>query len=522
MAENPLSQTLVSDHPDTGHDFPDCDIAVIGAGIAGLSAGCYAQLNGYNTQIFELHTLPGGLCTSWKRGGYTIDGCIHWLVGTSPDSSFNQIWQELDVLPGRQIVDHEEFVRVRGPNGKTLIIYTDIDRLERHLKELSPMDADLISEMASAVRRLARFEPPIGKPRELYSALDGLKMLPGMLPVMGTMNKYKTQTMEQFWVRFQDPFLRDAFSMLFGLPNMSLLGFLFTLAYLHNRNAGYPLGGSLGMALAIEHYYCKLGGQIHYKARVEEILVEAGRAVGVRLEDGRVCRAKRVISAADGYSTIYKMLGGKYVNAEIDRIYREMPIFEPFIQVSFGINRDLSAEPHSTIFMLKEPVTIAGTPRRELKLRHYCYDPHLAPRGKSVINVLFGSNYAYWIEFLGDDERYEAEKKQVAIAVIEQLETFYPGLGSDIEMVDVATPLTYERYTGNWQGSFEGWLLTPEAFQMSMTGSGIPKTLPGLENFHMIGQWVEPGGGVPTAAMSARNMLQILCNKDGKAFRSRN
>ena len=55
-------------------------IIIIGAGIAGLSAGCYGQMNNYQTRIFEMHNLPGGLCTSWKRQGYTIDGCLHWLV----------------------------------------------------------------------------------------------------------------------------------------------------------------------------------------------------------------------------------------------------------------------------------------------------------------------------------------------------------------------------------------------------------------------------------------------------------
>ena len=69
-------------------------IIIIGSGIAGLSAGCYGQMNGYNTQIFEMDTRPGGVCTSWKRKGYTIDGCMHWLVGSSPASSFYGIWEE--------------------------------------------------------------------------------------------------------------------------------------------------------------------------------------------------------------------------------------------------------------------------------------------------------------------------------------------------------------------------------------------------------------------------------------------
>ena len=62
----------------------DKTIAIVGAGMAGLAAGCYAQMNGYKTTIFEWHYKPGGLCTAWKRNGYTIDGCIHWLVGSKP------------------------------------------------------------------------------------------------------------------------------------------------------------------------------------------------------------------------------------------------------------------------------------------------------------------------------------------------------------------------------------------------------------------------------------------------------
>jgi len=77
-------------------------IIVIGAAIAGLSTGCYGQMNGYRTQIFEMHDKPGGVCTSWKRKGYTIDGCIHWLVGFNQDSSFHHIWEEFGAVQGRQ------------------------------------------------------------------------------------------------------------------------------------------------------------------------------------------------------------------------------------------------------------------------------------------------------------------------------------------------------------------------------------------------------------------------------------
>ncbi len=58
-------------------------IIIIGAGISGLSAGCYARMNGYDAEIYEMDSKPGGLCTAWKRKGYTIDGCIHWLTAST-------------------------------------------------------------------------------------------------------------------------------------------------------------------------------------------------------------------------------------------------------------------------------------------------------------------------------------------------------------------------------------------------------------------------------------------------------
>ncbi len=85
----------------------------------------------------------------------------------------------------------------------------------------------------------------------------------------------------------------------------------------------------------------------------------------------------------------------------------------------------------------------------------------------------------------------------------------------------MATPLTFEHYTGNWQGSFEGWQLTTKALSLTMTGKGLRKALPGLKNFYMIGQWVEPGGGLPTSAMSARGLIKKLCAQDQRPFVTR-
>jgi phytoene dehydrogenase-like protein len=494
-------------------------IIIIGAGIAGLSAGCYARMNGYSAQIFELHTQPGGLCTSWSRKGYTFDGCIHWLVGTGENSSFRRIWDELGALQGKQIVDHDEFTRVVGAQGKTFILYTNPDRLERHMLELSPQDQAPIQELCGALRTLAHANMPAGAPDGLGEMLGMVKNLPSTLALMGLMRKYGKISSQEFGERFSDPFLREAFISVFDLPDFPMMAVLMSLGTMGAHNAGYPIGGSLKFAQAIEKRFCGLGGQIHYKARVAKILVEDGRAVGVRLVDGKEYRADVVISAADGHATIFDLLEGKYVGDEQRQAYEKMPIFEPIVQVSLGINRDLADQPHMASYLLDQPLMVAGEERRRLGVKHYGYDPTLAPKGKSVVEVMFTSNHAYWKKLAEDPERYEAEKKDIAIQVMGQLESRIPGITGQVEVVDVATPLTYERYTGNWQGSMEGWMITTTWMQNMLAGKSMSRTLPGLENFYQIGQWVEPGGGLPPAATSARGVIKTICKKDGIGFK---
>ncbi|HCM59257.1 MAG TPA: hypothetical protein DIS74_02565 [Bacteroidales bacterium] len=113
----------------------------ISAGFASLAAGIYGQMNGYKTGIYEMHNLPGGLCTSWQRKGYTFDACVHWLVGSSPECSRHRLWEETGVAQGSEFVYPDEYCRCEGADGRTVIFYSNADRLEEHLLEISPSDA---------------------------------------------------------------------------------------------------------------------------------------------------------------------------------------------------------------------------------------------------------------------------------------------------------------------------------------------------------------------------------------------
>ena len=249
--------------------------------------------------------------------------------------------------------------------------------------------------------------------------------------------------------------------------------------------------------------------------------MENGSAVGVRLADGSEHRAGRVISAADGHTTIYKMLDGKYKDESIDKMYREWKPFPPLVYVGMGVKRSSAEEPKTVSGIsvpLKHALDIGDQVVRRLPIHIYNQDPTLAPKGGTSLVVMLPSRYEYWKELSADRAAYDEKKDQVARGVVTALEEHYPGIGADVEMVDVATPLTFERYTGNWKGSFEGWLITPENSFSVM--KPMSQKLPGLANFFLCGQWVEPGGGLPTGVMSARRLFQAICKEDGLKFKA--
>jgi phytoene dehydrogenase-like protein len=496
---------------------PGKTVAIIGAGIAGLCAGCYAKMNGYQTKIFEMHSIPGGVCTAWKRGGYTIDGCIHWLVGSAPGVNYHKLWKEVGAVQGQTMLDLDEYLRIEGADGHALTLYSDVERLEQHLLKLAPEDARAIRAFTRAIRKLTRFDLPVEKAPELYGIRDKLAMTWSILPFARQFMRWRKVSVSEFASQLRNRFLREAFaSAAADAPDFPMLMLIMPLSWLNKKAAGYPLGGSIPFARAIEKRFLDLGGTVQYSARVSKVLVEDDRAVGVRLDDGTEHRADVIVSAADGRSTIFDMLDGRYVSDTIKGYYDNMKLFPPLLYIGLGIADPLNDLP-STIggisFPLSPPIEIDGKVRNRLTMQTYNFDPQLAPEGKSVLIVSIGSDYDRWEELSHDPERYRAEKEAVADGVLRALEQRLPGVRAKVEMRDVATPVTWERYTGNWRGSYEGWLPSGKNLMMQMS-----KTLPDLENFYMIGQWTTPGGGLPPAVSSGRHLVQILCKNDGRRF----
>jgi phytoene dehydrogenase-like protein len=493
-------------------------IIIVGAGITGLSAGTYLSMNGYDVEIFELHSISGGLCTAWKRKEYIFDGCIHWLCGSSPKDELYTIWEELGAIQDKTIVDHEMFVHNYLDGGRTFSVYCDTSKLREEMLRYAPEDKKLIEDFVSTIEAFKKIKMPVLKPQELFTLLDSFKFAVSALPILKSINKFNKLSLLDFQNQFTNPFFKQNFLNLFGMyGEMPVTALIYTLALLSNKAAGYPIGGSLDFIKSIEDKYKNLGGKINYNCKVEKILVEDATAKGIRLSDGREFFGDIIISAADGHYTIYDMLDGKYIDEEIEGYYKNFKLFPSIIQVSLGVNKKFDQIPSSVTYNYQLKKSIKVDPSNsisDLAVKIYEHDKTIAPQGKTVITTLFNADYDYWLNLKKDNPaKYKLEKDRIAAEFIAELDDNLGGIKDKVEVFDVATPHTFIRYTNNWKASFEGFIPTVENFSKK-----LKKTLPGLNNFYMIGQWLQPGGGLPTGGMHGRHLAMTICKKDRKKF----
>lgn len=469
-------------------------------------------MNGFDTEIFEMHTVAGGQCTAWDRKNYRFDYCLHWLVGTSK-GAFHEIWKETNVLNDQtEIIDHTVHSKIIDKNGNDFYIYTDISRWEKYLFEIAPEDISSIKKMCNDMRKSALLEP-FALPPELRSPLDYIKILPQMMPVLKLVRKFGRITIKEYVdkLNFKSDKIKSVLYKMYGDRNFSALAFVFMLGWYNQKNAGYIKGGSFPMAQRMLEKYQKLGGKISFKKKVEKIIVENDIAKGVILTDGTKIDADYVISTADGYTTIFKMLEGKYVSKKIDFAYKNWQLFPPLVQVSFGINKIVKTDTPIII----NPSNDISIGRTKLEfgysVMNYSYDSTMAPEGKTTIVMRYETTWKLWENLEG--EEYKQEKHKIEKDAIACLETIYTGISENIEVIDVATPKTDVRYTGVKDGAYEGFLPSKENMMKS-----LDMQLPKLKNFYMAGQWLFPGGGLPPSAQTGKWNIQLICKKEKQKF----
>ncbi len=492
-------------------------VIIIGGGYAGLSLGCYLQMNDFDTTILEKDALCGGISVSWERKGYTFDGATHYMCGSSRNSNLHYILNEIIDFSKLDMYNFSEFICVEH-NEKQFHVYTDADRLKEEMYRIAPEDGSPIDCFIAAIKQFGTFQVPFEKAPEVYTFGDRINFLKKQLPLVFFRQKWAKITIEEFAKKFKNPDMRVMFQKIFPEHEyFSIMALIAPLAWMNAKNAGYPMGGSKSViGLCIERYQA-LGGTIENEKEVDTIHVENNRATKVTCIDGSSYPSDIVFSAADLHTTLFKLLDAKYIDGKTYKRFHKLKPFTAIVQVSLGIKRPFTEKSEKFYTALTEELTFGKHTSRDMLVRICSFDPSFAPKGcTAVVAQLRNEESAYWQALRQDDKRkYNRQKERIAQIVIDSLEKRFGNIKDHVEVVDVATPATFTRYTNLWKGAQQGWAPTPQA-----VGRLQKKTLPKVKNFYLTGQWLSAGGGIPAVFSLSRQGAQLVCKADNKTFKS--
>ena len=483
-------------------------IIVIGGGVGGLSAGIYGALAGHSVTVIERHGVAGGNLTGWRRGGYTIDNCIHWLTGTNPATDTYKTWVDLGALGDTEIIKCNTLYTY-SDGARRFSLTRDLDEVERRMLEISPMDRREILALVRAVRALQGYSGIGGpkhdrgmRPREILSAAPALL-------------RYYNSNCLELSRRFKSPLLSGFIRSFLG-ECFSSLALVLVFAHFTAGNADLPRGGSIEMAKRIADRFKSLGGELILNAEVTKVNHRDGVAYSALLADGREINGDYFVFTADPMPN-YEKLFSLPLPASLKKSYDrgDMLRFSSY-HTAFAVDGTLPFS-GDYVFPLPDRSKIKLM-ADNLILRDFSHEPSYSPEGKSILQTLVFVNEPSSKAFISlkkkDEESYKIRKERLAGETKKAIEEHFPSLAGRLELIDVWTPSTYERYTGAQIGSYMGFAL-PKKCIPKRSSSEIPE----LENAFLATQWQLAPGGLPTAAELGKLAIKKICAKEAAKFK---
>ncbi|WP_019228702.1 NAD(P)/FAD-dependent oxidoreductase [Sedimentibacter sp. B4] len=493
-------------------------VVIIGGGIAGLSAGIFAQKNGFQSIILEKHHTLGGECTGWDRYGYHIDGCIHWMVGTKKGTQINDLWETVGALDGTDIYHPESFMAVEY-DSTTVHFYRSLERFKSSWLEISPNDKDIIDEFYRDIKKLQSFSIPVGKPVDMMNIAEKVKYVFSMKDVGYIMQKYGKISIKELADKFKHPALREAVASFMPEGDYSAISVIFPLGTFTGGQSSIPIGGSKKLAQRMVDKYHSLGGRIETSCEIVEADIQANIVTNVMSKDGKAYEADYFIAACDAKVLYEKILKGCYPDSAFEKRYNNPEIYPLASNIYIGIGYEgiLSDIPRTLKFPV-ESLNICQNqkPIEYLQMTHYCYEPNFAPKDHTVITLAinqFEPELEAWELLVKNKEEYNKEKIRIGEAVIRAMETRFPNMKGKLKLLDVATPQTYVRYCNAYRGAFM-------AFWPTISGKALVHTgyIKGINNILLSGQWLKPPGGLPTALITGKDTIMRICKKEKQSF----
>lgn len=493
-------------------------IVIIGGGIAGLSAGIFAQKNGFKTTILEKNHTLGGECTGWDREGYHIDGCIHWLVGTKKGTKLRELWDKVGALEGVDIYDPESFMAVEHQN-TTVHFYRDLNKMKNSWISLSPKDKEIIEEFCDDIKELQSFSVPAGKPTDLMNFIEKIKYFLSMKDVGMIMQKYSKISVEELANKFKHPALKYAISSFMPEGEYSATSVIFPLGTFTGGQSSIPIGGSKALSRRMVEKYQSLGGKIETSCEIDHLEIDGNQVKKACSKDSKVYYADYFIAACDAKEFYTSILKDKYTDKKYSLRFnnpKDYPLGSN-IYIGLGYEGTIEDIPRTVKFPV-DSVNIEQNKKTidYLQMTHYNYEPNFAPDNHTAITVAinqFSPELYRWEELVKDSKAYNKEKERIGKEVLEAIENHFPNMKGKLKLLDVATPQTYNRYCNAYRGAFMGFWPTLSGKSLVHTGK-----IKGLDNIMLSGQWLQPPGGLPTALITGKDTVMRICKRENIKF----
>ncbi len=488
-------------------------IAIIGSGIGGLTAGNLLARKGHKVTIFEAHNSPGGYTAGfWRDGFYFESGTLSF---ESSDLVF-PIMKEIGVFDKVEFVRQKMAIITPEANG----VCASYEDFKEFVRDAYPAEKDGLDRYFGTADKMIQTMTAISRPKGLGSYLAYPIHLARMIALYPKYDRLTTTDIAA------DCFGRD--TKLFRIfkdlayPDMSAALIGPALAYFFD-DYWTVRTGMQSWADALAENFRSLGGELKLGSKVSKIVTKVGAAIGVESK-GEFHSADWVISGADYKKTFLQWLDDKTLLPAAFRDKVEAASVSEGITTAYlGLNiqaaelRKWLKVPHATYHEAREDADVLRSGNdpdffRRVSIGLYSpslHDERLAPQGKSGLMIQSVTPYR-WLDNWGgpDRSKYKELKERVKNTIIARASAVIPDLAGHVVFSDLATPRTYERYTGNTDGATSAWSWNPKnRFFKSIMGIKIDTPVRNL----LIGScWACQIGGVPGAIGAARKCAQKI------------
>ncbi len=505
----------------------DCDVVVIGAGVSGLTAAALLADAGLQVVALEAGSRPGGYLAGFRRGDFTFDTAIQWLNQCGTGGFCDNVFRFL----GSDYPRAKPLKRLRRYVGDhhDHLLTTDPTRLRDRLIESFPAerrglvrffhDAEILGERLQQLRYRMRSVETMPLPER---AIFGLGMARWVLPIWKHLRKTADEGLARY---FDGPEIKRLFA-----SEELMMSVIVPFAHAYSCDVqAPPQGGGQSYVAWLGQQIEASGSRVLLNRRVTRIDLDGGRVGGVITDEKDLIRAPWVIAACDAETLYERMLPSKAVPDGLLQRLRGADLYYSNVSLFIGLDCDAGSLGFGEEYVcitrgdLARSEHVSGDPHKTCLnlLAPSVRDPTLAPEGKGTLTV----HCPAWIDYadrwktdsgMKRGGPYRQLKREFADVLLDRLERVLAvNIRDQVEVMVIATPVTYWRYTGNRNGSIMGARPTNRNINNKLAHCRTP--VPGLL---LAGHWAQYGGGVPVAMQTAVNAsLLILREIDPSAFR---